>query len=105
MSPQKVENAMKRWLAILIVALIVGILGFALHQSYLEFIGFVLIVFSLATFLWSWVRFSHEIRPHPRRRRRRGTPGPRVEEDGVRRSRTEALHAIIFRSSSHPDVE
>ncbi len=90
---------MKRWLAILIVALILGAVGLTLHQIYLEFIGFVLMVFSVAAFIWSWVRLSYEIRPRPRRRSRRTSQPVVGEADGVRRSRTEALHAIIFRHS------
>ena len=94
---------MKRWLAILIVALILGVLGLTLHQTYLEFIGFVLMIFSVAAFIWSWVRLSYEIRPRPRRRVRQASQAVVGEADGVRKSRTEALHAIIFRSS-HTDV-
>lgn len=94
---------MKRWLAVLIVALILGTLGFTLHQIYLEFIGFVLIFFSAAAFLWSWVRLSHELRPRPRRRARRAAR-PLEEASGVRKSRTEALHAIIFRRNPRADV-
>jgi ABC-type nickel/cobalt efflux system permease component RcnA len=90
---------MKRWLAVLIVALILGTLGITLHQNYLEVFGFVLIIFSVAAFLWSWVRLSYQIRPRPRRLFRRARR-PVQEIDGVRRSRTEALHAIIF---GHPD--
>jgi TM2 domain-containing membrane protein YozV len=95
---------MKRWLAVLIVALILGALGLTLHQIYLEFIGFVLMIFAVATFIWSWVRLSYEIRPRPRRRARQTSQPVIGEADGVRKSRTAALHAIIFRSS-HTDVD
>jgi protein-S-isoprenylcysteine O-methyltransferase Ste14 len=86
---------MKRWLAVLIIALILGTLGVTLHQNYLEAIGFVLIILSLAAFIWSWVRLSFELRPRPRRRLRR--VDRLVKTDGVRKSRTEALHDVIFR--------
>ena len=94
---------MKRWLVVLIVALLLGTLGVTLHQIFLDLIGIVLIIFAIAAFIWSWVRLSYEIRPRPRRRSRRAAP--QLEQaDGVRRSRTEALHAIIFRNA-HTDVE
>ncbi len=90
---------MKRWLAILIIALILGTLGIALHQTYLEAIGLVLIILSIAAFIWSWIRLSFEIRPRPRRRLRR--VDRLVGSDGVRKSRTEALHDVIFRRNPH----
>jgi protein-S-isoprenylcysteine O-methyltransferase Ste14 len=94
---------MKRWLVVLIVALILGTLGVTLHQIYLDLTGILLIIFAVAAFIWSWVRLSYEIRPRRRRRSRRAAP--QLEgADGVRRSRTAALHAIIFRST-HTDVE
>jgi len=88
---------MKRWLIVLLVALILGTLGITLHQNYLELIGIVLLILAVATVIWSWVRLSFEIRPRPRRRsrsRRRPIEG----EVGLRRSRTAALHDIIFRT-------
>jgi hypothetical protein len=91
---------MKRWLVVLLVALILGALGFTLHQNYFEIIGLVLLVFALAELIWSWVRLSYDIRPRPRRRFRRISlrRRPVEEEDGVRRSHTGALHAMIFRN-------
>jgi hypothetical protein len=96
---------MKRWLAVPIVALILGALGITLHQNYLEIVGFILIILALATFFWSWLRLSFEIRPRPSRRRSRRAGRPIEGPDGVRRSRTAALHAIIFRRNPRADIE
>jgi hypothetical protein len=91
---------MKRWLVVLIIALLFGALGFTVHQNSLEIIGLVLLILAMAALIWSWVRLSYEIRPR-RRRRSEGGRRPLEEAGGVRRSRTDALHAMIFRTSAN----
>ena len=96
--PQEERTRVKRWLILLLAAVLIGLTGLVIHQNYLEALGLVIALVAIALFLWTSVHFSLEVRPPTTRRRFRRVPVPHIR----RRSRvqgggyTEELHAAIF---------
>ena len=96
--PQEERTRLKRWLILLLVAILIGLSGFFVHQGYLEFLGLIIALLAIALFLWSSVHSSLAVRPPTTRRRFRRVSIPSIRRRNRQgRGYTEELHAAIFR--------
>jgi uncharacterized membrane protein YfcA len=98
--PQEARTRLKRWLILLFAAILVGFLGFAVHQNLLEALGLLIALLAIAMFIWSSVRLSLEVRPPRIRRGYKRIHMPHIRRRIRRGSHTEELHAAIFQDQT-----
>jgi uncharacterized membrane protein YfcA len=99
---QEERTRVKRWLILLFVAILIGLIGFAGHHNSLEALGLVVAVIAIALGIWSAVKLSLQVRPPTmtKRRRFKRVHMPSIRRRGRPGAFTEELHAAIFQDQT-----